>query len=211
MKPPTSRAGRLGLSAAALAAGAAAGGAAGNLYTASAGAKNQQLATAAGALLGVSAVGLAGLATDELSPGGWGEVGKTTAVIGLGGIVAVGAVGLARRVLALRTAPASPPALPPAGGSPNVYTATSADSGRSLNLAVGDQLIVTLPANSASGVAWQWSTSPKLLTYAQHTESGGNETDTFTAVGPGAGILQAKLSDGSATFVLNVQVLGASS
>lgn len=208
VKPPTSRAGRLGLSAAALAAGAAAGGAAGNLYTATSGSKNQQLATAAGALLGLSAVGLAGLAADEFSPGGWGEVGKTTAVIGLGGIVAVGAVGLARRVVALRSASALPPALPPAGGSsPSVYTATSADSGRALKVAVGDQILVTLPANSASGVTWQWSAPPQLLTYAAHTESNGNETDTFTAVGAGAGILQAKLSDGSATFVLNVQVV----
>jgi hypothetical protein len=217
MQAPSGEAGTLALSVGALAAGAVAGatvGAAG-VNGASSDAKHQ--AAVAGGLVGVLATGFGGLLVEEFSPK-WANVGSRTALIGVGAITLAAAFGVAKSLTSFRSGLQQAPQLssPNASGG-TAYTAGSVDNGRTLTMAPGDTITVSL-ATPPDGQSWMWATSGGVVAYTAHTVSGVADVSTFTANTPGSGQLvgtrtQTTPATGQAleTFTINVNVVGSTS
>jgi hypothetical protein len=217
MQPPSGTAANVALAAGILAAGGAAGALASRAAVPSnpsAAVDPQTQATIAGGALGVLATGLGGLVVEEYSSK-WARLGRYTALMGVGIITGVSVLGFGNAIRSFRQQlpGGTTPALP--ASTANSFTATLADSGRTLNLNVGDSVTVSLP-ESASGTAWQWGISNNIATFSGQTAapSGGVEQDTFTATAPGQSQLVASRVDANGnvlqTFSLNLTVLAVS-
>lgn len=207
MKPPKSTAGRVATSLGILVAGAAAGGAAG--YVAMpAGAVGptgkKSLGAAVGALGGVALASLASLGLTEFLPNDWEDVERMTALLGGGGLAALVGWGVVREFGAVAgAAPSGAPALPAASTSGENFAASTSDAGRTLNLAAGDTVTVTLPA--PQGAQWSWAGAPGLVTLTSNGVSGDVQTTVFTAVA-GSGQIVATPSGGGGQFTLTLNV-----
>lgn len=230
MNPPESQSGKIGSALGIVAAGAAAGGAAGYFYMpaqavqAPGAVSAKAMGAVAGAVAGAMLAGIGSLAVSEFFPHeeeGWLEVERLAALLGVGGVGLFGTAGLVKQLHAMKgnlLAPGggggSTPRLPASTSA--AYTASSSDSGRTLNVKPGDTISVSLPAASG-GVTeqWSWSASPGLVTLTSDTvappDALGNsmETAVFTATTQiGTGQIQGALA--GATFVLNVNVIAPS-
>jgi hypothetical protein len=201
--PPESAAGRLGVAAGIVTAGAAIGGAAGAPLPIL-----PQITPKAkgllGAAFGAAATAVGAFAASEFLGGDWADVEKDTAIIGAG---LVGAVGLLNMLGSVGTAAASVPAPAlPAAGSQN-YTATIANSGGTLNVAVGDTLTVTLVGTQAD---WTWQASSggqvKWLSASESTD-GSSVSYVFAAVAAGtAQIVATPANGGTTNFTATINV-----
>jgi hypothetical protein len=215
VEAPESTGGRVASAFGIVAAGAAIGGAAGYAYMpasvvqpATGSMTLQAVGAAAGAVAGAMLAGIVALGVSELvdqEDEGWIEVERMAGLIGAGGVGLFGAVGLAKQLAALKAAPGATPQLPAASpGVPAEYAASVTDSGRSLVLAPGDKLNVTLP--SATGSGWDWTATAGLLTLTgADSSTAGQVVYTLTAGNPGTG--QAQATTQGATFTLNVTVV----
>ena len=103
----------------------------------------KQAGAVVGAGLAIFATGLAGLVASEFGPAKWENLSKIVALTGVGSVGVVGALAAAQSLrdarAALSAGPQAPalPAGPPTAPSPTgaqTYTATSAESGRTLNM-----------------------------------------------------------------------------
>lgn len=220
--PPESEGGKVATSLGILAVGAALGAGAGALYMPSSGKVGSMsakgLGATIGALLGAGLTGMGALALAEFVGGDWQDVERMTALLGAGGAGALVAASAVKELVGVKgalEAPGGAPQLAPGGSgaarTPQTYSATASDSGRTLTMAPGDSLSVVLPSAAASAPQWQWAASPGLITIASQTlgtDLSNNvvETTVLVAQVVGAGQVQAQLPDGSATFFLNVNV-----
>lgn len=225
MEPPESQGAAIGIATGATALGAVAGGAALHLLanvtrgtSAVPAAKDPAVLT--GALIGSLLVGFGGVVLSEVSES-WSGVGKAIALIGVGlpttAIVVGAGKALTSRPAQVQPA-AAPAALPPAAQG-QVFTATVADSGRTLNMHPGDTLKVSLPAaTSGSGQEWEWRASALgIVDYSGPTltaDAAGNATEVDTFVGQAIGTvtLTAQLVTtatraATATFTVTINVV----
>ena len=221
MDAPESEAGTLALSGALLTAGAVAGAAVGAVgVSGNASSDAKQQAAVAGGLVGVLATGFGGLLLEEFQPESqWRTVGGRTALIGVGAITLAAAFGVAKSLTSFRSELKQAPQLP--RSSPNAtggtaYTAGSVDNGRTLTMAPGDTVAVSL-ATPPTGQAWMWQVTGTMgvLTYSAHTAANGTDVATFTASAPGSGQLvgtrtQTTPATGQQleSFTINVNVVG---
>lgn len=212
MKAPESTWGKVAWALGILGGGAAAGAAAGALATPSGKSvgkiSSQTLGGTLGALGGVALTSFGSLAALEFLDGeeGWKGVEGYAALIG-GGLVAAGVtysvVSTLGEVSAFST-PSETPALPPAGAAGANYTATETDSGKTLNMAAGDTLTLTLP-----GAPWSLAATSGLVTIQSQSTDASSGSQTFVLVaGVGSGSIQATPAGGGALFTLNVNVVG---
>jgi len=143
----------------------------------------------AGGVVGVMVTSLAGLALDEFVPH-WSKLGRMTALIGVGAVTVAGVLATSKQAFAAMSAPPAAPALPAAGSMG--FTAGDADSGKTLNMAVGDTLSVTL-APLSTGQDRQWHSSNNAALQLASTGT----VDVFKAVAAGSSIvLQGQLMSG---------------
>lgn len=169
MRPPESGLGVVGTSVGIVAAASALG-AVGGYYVARARNPANPLANAVTAVemgvLGAIAAGFAGVIVAAASPK-WREVGEGTAVVGVGGPLVLATIGVVKQSAALGST-----------GPARTYNVTSADSGTTVNMNVGDTLNVLLPSATAAPTV----TSTGVLATSSSQVSG---TYTFIAAKAG--------------------------
>jgi len=189
MKAPTSTLGKAVVAGLAIFGGSWLGAAVNSRRVAKRNPSGASAAAAFGATTGgliVTAAG-AGLA---MSKNEWNGVGQMTALLGSLGYAAaaIGGIGPIDRVLAKGS-----------GSQPKILTASTADSGKTFALNVGDSLAVALPA-AQSGATWKWTETPSAGVVngpSQSTQAvagGSNEIDTFVGSGNGTVTLAAALT-----------------
>jgi hypothetical protein len=214
MKPPESIISKTAYATGLTAVGAIGGAALSRLTksTAADGTTVQKIPDLTGAIAGVLIASTAGAVTGEIEERGdsdekgWGEVGRLSAIVGVGTLTVTMLWGLTKTYLA-------PPALPAVASGPVTLPVTAADSGKTLALKVGDTASISLPSTLVAGGTspWAWAVPAAApLQKAQPVVStSGTEVDNFTATAAGTTTLMASLIDpttgaSSATFSLNI-------
>lgn len=147
-------------------------------------------ATGTGAVVGivVGAV-LGGLGGAALKGGNAAAMGA------VGGAVVGGGVGYfvgKSKTAAATTQPTPKPAPTPVPTpGPNVYTVTTADSGKTLKLNPGDTIHISLPNTIGSGYDWYYTTSSISLQYLGRTQQySGSPAAPGATQGQGAGVYE---------------------
>ena len=136
----------------------------------------------------------------------------------IGGLVIAGVITggvLFVRAQKAKALPPAPPPGPPAPQGPQTITVTTANSGQSVGMHVGDVLVLELPYDTSHTMTWSAPPEVPFLKMGQSIVdlSGKNAivSTSFTAMAPGSTVLVSNLTMASqtsplATFTLTVRV-----